>query len=106
MKPLLTFVAAVLMVSCNSDVDDLQAEVTRLEDENSELETKVSELEAKIERIRDAADTAEEAASRLTSEMSRFSYENWREVVPDVTTIADEVEDAARDAVAEADSTY
>jgi hypothetical protein len=36
-----------------------------------------------------------EASERLRSSTGRFSYDNWRDVVPDVDSGADDVSDAA-----------
>lgn len=58
-----------------------------LREENERLENRVDELERQLAQ-------AKEASDNLESNVSRLSDENWRDVVPDVESNAQDVSDA------------
>lgn len=84
--------------------------VKELEAENAELTSQVSALQARVEEAQSAAEDvkakAEEVASAsedLQSQTGRLDSENWRDVVPDLTSASDDV-DTAQTALASSTS--
>lgn len=84
MKKAILFATIIVLAGCND------RELRDLRDENIQLQSRVDELEAKIE-------DAKGKAGDLESEVSRFSDENWQDVVPDVESAAQEVSSALDD---------
>jgi chromosome segregation ATPase len=75
-------------------------------DSSSELRSRISELEASLEEARDQAQQAEAAAaeveraiSEVRSAANRFSYEDWQDVVPAMTTAINDAESHAHEVV-------
>lgn len=59
----------------------------RLREENEHLQNRVDELERQLGQ-------AKEASDNLESNVSRLQDENWRDVVPDVESDAEELSNA------------
>ena len=94
------FVVVLILSGCNqSRIDDLEAQVADLQSElssaesrNSELQSQLEEAQSGISQVESDLGTIQSASSDLTDAVSRFDYENWQDVVPDVTSAASEVE--------------
>lgn len=105
--------AAVLLLSlagCNqSRVDDLESQVAELQAELSESHSRVAHLESELNDARNTieagqsaiADVAlqsrevQSASSALLSISSRFGFDNWQDVVPEIQTATYDVDSAA-----------
>jgi chromosome segregation ATPase len=111
MRWLILAVALLLsLTGCNqAHVDDLDSQVADLQAELSESHTRVAQLESELQDARDTieagqsalADVASQsrevqsASSELLSITSRFGFDDWQDVVPDIQTAADNVNSAA-----------
>jgi chromosome segregation ATPase len=80
-------IAALLLVSCGSELED---RVSELEAENADLQYALQNARNALSDTRDAIDAASEQASETQSEAERFSYEDWSDVVSDVQSDANE----------------
>lgn len=85
--------AAVALSACGED-----EKVKALQDENAELTSRIDELSGKLadahskaETLQSEVDEVQTAASDLGDEISRFDDDNWRDVVPQVRSEADDV---------------
>ncbi|WP_312325923.1 hypothetical protein [Stenotrophomonas sp.] len=111
MRWLILAVALLLsLTGCNqARVDDLDSQVADLQAELSESHTRLAQLESELQDARDTieagqsalADVASQsrevqsASSELLSIASRFGFDDWQDVVPDIQTAADNVNSAA-----------
>lgn len=87
--PLVSVGAVALAVAGLIYVNGLRAQV-------SELEQTQRENQEISDAIRSAFTELEQATEQVESEANRFDYENWRDVVPDVRSAADELAGAMR----------
>jgi hypothetical protein len=87
------------VANLNSDVQSLEWEIRDLkydhENEIEERDGRIAELEDQVETISRKARNLISASEDLRSNTDRFSYENWRDVVPDIDSGTSELEDAA-----------
>lgn len=111
MRRLILAPALVLsLVGCNqARVDDLESQVADLQAELSESHGRVAQLEDELQDARDAIEASQSAlsdvalqsrevqsaSSELLSITSRFGFDNWQDVVPDIQTAAYSVDSAA-----------
>lgn len=111
MRWLIIAVALLLsLTGCNqARTDDLDIQVADLQAELSESHTRVAQLEGELQDARDTieagqsalADVASQsrevqsASSELLSITSRFGFDDWQDVVPDIQTASDNVNSAA-----------
>ena len=79
--------------------------ITGCTSSSDQYEQKISDLEEQLEqandtnqRLRSAVDESNSALSNLRSEIDRLNDENWRDVVPDIESSADEADTAIQDA--------
>lgn len=82
--------ALFLLSSCGAaQDDDLQegGSIEQLREENAELEQKLA-------NIKEKADNLQTASDNLQHQLQRFDSENWADVVPEVKTAGEEVDDA------------
>lgn len=73
-----------------SEIDDNQCS-----DENAriaELEEQLDEARTQLASLEDRRDQLQAAASDLRGNVDRLSTENWRDVVPDIDSSAEDVE--------------
>lgn len=87
--------AALTLGSCGESKND------QLQDQVDDLQSQVDQLQGQLQRVKDATDDVKEKAEAVTSassdlsgEASRFESEDWQQVVPDVTSAADQVDSA------------
>ena len=100
------------LVGCNqARVDDLESQVADLQAELSDSHGKVARLEDELQDARDTiaasqsafADVAlrsrevQSASSELLSITSRFGFDNWQDVVPDIQAATYRVDSAVSD---------
>ncbi|MBJ7575449.1 hypothetical protein [Luteimonas sp. MC1828] len=64
-------------------------------DRISELEEQLEEARAQLAVLEDRKNQLQSAAEDLQADVERLSFENWRDVVPDIDASADYVEDEA-----------
>lgn len=87
------------VANLKSDVQSLEWEIRDLkydhENEIEERDGRIAELEDQVETISEKARNLISASEDLRSNTDRFSYENWRDVVPDIDSGTSELEDAA-----------
>lgn len=98
------------LLGCNqARVDDLESQVADLQAEISDSHGRVAQLEDELQDARDTieasqsalADVAlqsrevQSASSELLSIISRFGFDNWQDVVPDIQAAAYSVDSAA-----------
>lgn len=88
MRIALIFVLATAAASCGS------SKVEELEAQNEDLQEQVGSLKAKLEEVDGHVIELESAQSDLNDAVGRFESEDWRDVVPDVQSAAEEVESA------------
>ena len=88
----LLFAAPVAMSACFSgpSKEELQDQVPDLESENAALREQLDEAHTKASEAQGAASKAQDAAENVQDQTSRFSGENWRDVVPDAREAADD----------------
>jgi len=109
---ILTPALLLSLVGCNqARVDDLESQVADLQAELSDSHDRVAQLEDELQDARDTieasqsafADVAlqsrevQSASSELLSITSRFGFDNWQDVVPDIQAAAYSVDSAASD---------
>jgi chromosome segregation ATPase len=87
------------VANLQSEVENLESDIENLksehEDEIEERDGRIAELEDQVETISRKARNLVSASEDLRSNTDRFSYENWRDVVPDIDSGTSELEDAA-----------
>ncbi len=79
------------------EISFLESEVASHDTELAEKDSRISELELQLLKLEQKSRDLIDASLRLRSNADRFSYDNWRDVVPDVDSGADDVSDAAED---------
>ena len=97
MRWLILAVALLLsLTGCNqARVDDLDSQVADLQAELSESHTRLAQLESELQDARGTIEAGQSASSELLSIASRFGFDDWQDVVPDIQTAADNVNSAA-----------
>ena len=111
MRWLILAVALLLsLTGCNqSRADDLDIQSADLQAELSESHARVAQLESELQDARDTIEAGQSAlagvasqsrevqsaSSELLSITSRFGFDDWQDVVPDIQTAADNVNSAA-----------
>ena len=93
---LMTF-PLLALTGCDSEVSDLQSNVEALGDEKYELQLRVEELESKLASAKDEAEEAVSLAGDLTDKLRRFDHDDWEYVVPQIKSLADDLESAVQD---------
>lgn len=68
-----------------------------LKKQNTDLHEQVDQLQYTLSNVRGRASELSDAQDRLKLQMNRFSYENWRDVVPDAQSAMQQAETAQTD---------
>lgn len=74
--------------------EHLEEQVSTLTEENEALKEKLENMEVQVDTIRSNAD-------ELKDNVERLEYENWQDVMPDISTTADDLETNVSDLEAE-----
>lgn len=83
--------AVIVVIATVLHIDSLNERIDVLEQEREEQAITAS-------LVQSAIDDLESAADDLSSAVSRFDYEDWRDVVPDVVSAASEIESGVESA--------
>ena len=79
----------------DSDYERDEEICTNENDRISELEEQLEEARGQLAVLEDRKNQLQSAAEDLRANVDRLSFENWRDVVPDIDDSADYVEDEA-----------
>lgn len=75
----LAFASSLVMIGCTQQVTQDEYDVME-----SNYQQQVSELEAKVASQQEYIETMNSSIEDLSSDVDRFEYEDWQDVVPDV----------------------
>jgi predicted nuclease with TOPRIM domain len=75
----------------------VQHDRDKLKEENKQLHEQVEQLDYSLSNVRSKASELSDAQDRLKLQMSRFNFENWRDVVPDAQAALQQTETAQTD---------
>jgi hypothetical protein len=95
-----------LLAICGCEPGGLQefrSENESLEREIKELRLELEEKEQRLASAKEAIETISSLADDLEFQVNRFGYDDWRDVVPELPSLADDISSLAEETLLEMD---